>query len=91
MKDVISTPAAKAEKGTGELKSFLNLYVLHPLKGGLWGFVIFFVLLLMVKYLGYVIGSQNEFLVDQTDLILSMVGFVLVFLIRLLENFKEKE
>lgn len=91
MKDVISTPAAKAEKGSVEFKSFLSLYVLHPLRGGLWGFLIFFVLLLMVKYLGYFIGSQNEFLVDETDLILSMVGFILVFLIRFLENFKEKE
>ena len=70
-------------------QSFLWNYILQPFKSGILGFVSFFIVLIAAKYLGYLIGSYDNFQIDFEDALLSILGFVLVFLIRFLENFKE--
>ena len=73
--------------GNNKLKTLL----LEPLKSGLFGFAIFFTILLSVKLFSYLIGTYNTFVVEITDIELSSIGFVLLFLIRELENFKEDD
>ncbi len=66
-------------------------YIWAPIKSGLFGFAIFFTILLAVKLFSYLIGTYNYFAIELTDLELSSIGFVLLFLIRELENFKDNE
>ncbi len=65
-------------------------YVFSPLKGGIGGFAIFFSILIFTKLLAYFIGVQNIFNIDFSDVLLSTIGFVLVFLIKFLENFQKR-
>lgn len=71
--------------------SFAKDYIWAPIRFGSFGFVIFFTILLAVKLFGYIIGTYNTFAIEATDLALSSIGYVLLFLIRELENFKKIE
>jgi len=64
-------------------------FISEPIKSGLFGFSIFITILIIVKLFSYFIGSYNYFAIEITDIELSLIGFVLMFLIRFLENFKE--
>jgi len=87
--ETIVTNRAKV-KEAAEVKGFsFKEMVLMPLKSGILGFTTFFTILAITKYLSYIIGSTNVFTIDIEDIMLSFVGFILVALIRLLENFKE--
>jgi hypothetical protein len=66
-------------------------YFLEPCKSGLFGFAIFITILIIVKLFSYTIGSYDYFSLEISDVQLSLVGFVLLFLIRFLENFKEQD
>ncbi len=73
-----------------KFQSALWNFFIRPFRSGIFGFISFFIVLIIAKYLGYLIGSHKSFGIDLEDAILSMLGFVLVFLIKFLENFKEK-
>ncbi|MCF8419952.1 MAG: hypothetical protein K9G63_13790 [Melioribacteraceae bacterium] len=64
-------------------------YFIKPISSGLLGFVSFFSILVITKFLAYVLKTQPDFKIESGDIFLSLIGFVLVFLIRFLENFKE--
>lgn len=66
-------------------------YVINPIKSGIFGFSAFFSILLVTKLFSYWIGTYDEFAVDLDDVLLSVIGFILVFLIKFLENFKQDE
>lgn len=77
-----------------EKLSFIGIvkqFVFNPVKSGLIGFTAFFSILLLTKFFSYLIGTYDEFAVDIDDVFLSIIGFILVFLIRFLENFKQAE
>ena len=63
-------------------------FVLKPVGAGLYGFSGFFLVIVISKYLGTVIGTINSFNVDISDVELSLLGFFFVFLINLLKNFQ---
>jgi hypothetical protein len=63
-------------------------HFLEPIKSGLFGFAIFITILIIVKLFSYLIGTYDYFSLEITDIQLSLIGFVLLFLIRFLENFK---
>ncbi len=71
-------------------QSFVSNYFIQPFISGILGFISFFIVLISSKYLGYLVGSTKTFQIDFKDALLSLLGFVLVFLIRFLENFNEK-
>lgn len=76
------------------MKVFYNLacrYFFNPLKNGILGFIAFLFVLVATKYLSFLIGNQTKFIIDEEDLMLSLIGFVLFFLIRLLENTNEHQ
>jgi len=72
-------------------KTFYSSFLFQPLLHGLGGFFLFFSILLLTKSLAYWLGTQPTFSIDSEDFILSMVGFVLLSLIRVLDNFRSKE
>lgn len=88
------------------VKYFLNLYInnegamrnnkkirqflFKPLLAGLYGYAAFFTVLLLCKWMGCIIDSRQIFKVDNVDLLIAMVGFLLLFSIRFLENFSNK-
>ncbi len=69
-------------KGFGVVKKFL----VEPFSNGLYGFALFFSVLLLTKLISVYLGVQDKFVVDFGDVILSLIGFVLLFLVKLLEN-----
>ncbi|MDA3861173.1 MAG: hypothetical protein PF445_08090 [Melioribacteraceae bacterium] len=75
------------KNGSFSVKNFL----VEPIKSGLFGFAIFITILIAVKLFSYAIGTYDFFALEITDIELSFIGFVLLFLIRFLENFKEKD
>ena len=68
----------------------LKDYVLSPCIAGLFGFIAFFSILIVTKFFSYMIGTYDNLAFDWDDVFLSSIGFILVFLIRFLENFKEE-
>lgn len=95
MKNISTTQSTTEQSDTESQDSqvFKNIksYFLNPVKGGIFGFAAFFGLLSGIKYFSYLVGSQAKFSLDIADVTLSLLGFVLVFLIKFLENFQEKE
>jgi hypothetical protein len=89
MKDVLLRNAIEG-KEFKHIASLLKNYILLPLKSGIFGFAIFITILLVVKLFSYLFGTYSYFAIEISDIELSGIGFVLLFLIRLLENFKEK-
>lgn len=59
-------------------------------KSGMAGFAGFFSVLIFTKFVASLIGTVDTFYVNFDDVILSSIGFVLIALIKILENFKEE-
>ncbi|MCK9210874.1 MAG: hypothetical protein M0P61_08580 [Ignavibacteriaceae bacterium] len=66
----------------------LLAYIFYPIRAGLFGFALFFTTIFISKYIGYFVNNTEEFYVDMNDVILSLLGFVLLCLIKFLENLK---
>ncbi len=65
-------------------------YFLSPFTAGVFGFIAFFCILIVTKFFSYLIGSHDTLALDWNDAFLSSIGFILVFLIRFLENFNQE-
>ncbi len=87
----VAFDAAKSSTGLKHANNALKNYVLNPIKLGIFGFMAFFSILLVTKIVSYWIGTYEDFSIDLNDALLSAVGFILVFLIKFLENFKEDD
>lgn len=72
-------------------KIFYSSFVFQPVLHGVAGFFLFFSILLLIKLLAYWFGTQSSFSIGTEDVVLSFVGFILLGLIRMLDNFKSKE
>ena len=64
--------------------------IFKAFQSGFFGFAIFFTVLLLSKYLSSLIGNSKNFTIDLSDVLLSLIGFVLTFLISLLSNLSPK-
>jgi len=62
--------------------------IVKPIQGGLFGFATFFIVVIFTKLLSSAINPDSVFVVEIDDVYLSLIGFVLSFLIKLLENFR---
>lgn len=87
MKGVAVVSASKKRNNT-KLISLLKDFIIYPSYAGLFGFAAFFTVLVLSKIIGYYIGVTHFFDVQIDDVVLSLVGFVLVFLIRILESIR---
>lgn len=71
----------------GTTKSTLCKFFLYPIRSGFVGFILFFIVLVITKSLSGLIGTTHRVTIDTEDLLLSAIGFVMFFLIKLLECF----
>lgn len=74
-----------------ETSSFINKYIFKPITSGGLGFASFLFVLILTKLISVMVGTLSTFIIEFDDLLLSLIGFILLFLIRFLENFREKE
>ncbi len=88
--DQISSVQEKVQAGISvNLKRPIFLkYIFYPFRAGMFGFSLFFTTIVISKYIGFLVKNSNEFVVDISDVILSLLGFILLWLIKLLENIK---
>ena len=71
--------------------SFFRLfstYLLMPFRSGLFGFAMFFTALLLVKTFLFLISNQNYFIVNVSDVALSLIGFASFYFVRIFKNIK---
>ncbi len=74
------------EKTKDSSISLFKTFFIEPISNGLFGFALFFSILLLTKGLASFLNIQKGFSIDFDDVILSLIGFILLFLIKLLEN-----
>lgn len=84
MKGIIISSANRETKQTN--RDYLSNLLFSPFKAGLVGFSSFFTILLIAKYFGALFGSVNTFKIQVEDVFLSLIGFTLLFIVKLLEN-----
>lgn len=75
----------------GEVKTTLNKFFLIPLKSGILGLIIFLVVLFITKSLGNLVGTVSNISIDTEDFLLASIGFIMFFLIKVLENFNKEK
>ncbi|GBD87103.1 hypothetical protein BMS3Abin03_01029 [bacterium BMS3Abin03] len=71
--------------------SIFNIFLLQPFKTGLYGFAAFFTVLILTRGITVLFGFMDSYVVNIDDVYFSLLGFVLVFLIKLLENIKSSK
>jgi hypothetical protein len=76
--------------GENQIYSFFLNFFVEPFKTGLFGFAGFFTVLIFTKGISYLLGLAKEYIVSSEDVLFSLLGLVIVFLIKLSENIKEK-
>jgi hypothetical protein len=64
----------------------LKKYVILPLKEGLYGFIMVFAVIVLVKLLSFLLGINESFNFDLMDVLLSAVGFFFMFLVYFLKK-----
>jgi hypothetical protein len=90
MRGVAVTKIRVEKQNKNNFVLFIKKYLIKPVTGGILGYLGFFTLLMLSKYLGYLIGNRASFQIDITDLLISLMGFAFIFIIKLRENTKEK-
>lgn len=90
MKGVLSSKHEGTKKKQ-DTKSIILKYIIYPIRSGIGGFASFFVVLAAAKYLGSIIRTSESFIIDAEDFLLSLMGFILVFLIKFLGNFSQSD
>jgi len=88
MRGAVITKVRVEKEKKINISGFLRKYILLPLTGGIIGYLGFFTLLIIFKYLGYLVGNRISFQIDFIDLLLSLLGFVFIFVVKLKENTK---
>jgi len=77
--------------GVSSLFLHLVTFVFEPIKTGLYGFLAFFTVLIITKGFSFLLGITDLYSIGMEDVMFSLLGFILFFLLKLLENIKEKE
>lgn len=72
-------------------KGKFHNYFAAPVLSELYGYAMFFTVLLASKVLGALIGTKPQFNIDMDDVAMSALGFVFLFLIRFLKKYSQKE
>ncbi len=75
----------------GAGKNVFNKYCISPVRCGIGGFAIFLVVVVATKLLAAIFGSGSGFDLEKEDIFLSLLGFVMFFAIKILNNINEKK
>jgi hypothetical protein len=81
---------SQVKTGGNILYYYLISFFFKPFVSGLYGFAAFFTVLIFTKGITYLFGFTEQYIVSIEDLLFSILGFVLVFLIKLFDNIKHK-
>ena len=76
--------------GGNILYYYLISFLFKPFVSGLYGFAAFFTVLIFTKGITYLLGFTEQYIVSSDDVLFSILGFVLVFLIKLFDIIKHK-
>lgn len=88
MRGAVVTKVHVADERKNNTTGSLQKYFLKPFAGGILGYFGFFSLLVISKYLGFLIGNRTSFQVDLTDFTISILGFAFIFIVKLRDNIK---
>ena len=69
----------------------MEKFVVKPFISGMMGFSSFFTLIIAVKLLMLFFSERSSFVIEIEDVYLSLIGFFLTFLIKMLSAFKGNE
>lgn len=69
----------------------MEKFVVRPFISGMMGFSSFFTLIIAVKLLMSFFSEHSSFVIEIEDVYLSLIGFFLTFLIKMLSAFKGNE
>ncbi len=89
MKGVILSKS-QVKTGGNILYYYLISFLFKPIVSGLYGFAAFFTVLIFTKGITYLFGFTEQYIVSSDDVLFSILGFVLVFLIKLFDSIKHK-
>ena len=78
------------KSGGNILYYYLISFLFKPFVSGLYGFAAFFTVLIFTKGITYLLGFTEQYIVSSDDVLFSILGFVLVFLIKLFDIIKHK-
>lgn len=70
---------------------FSNNYLFSAFFSGIFGFLLFFLIIMMVKTISYWLGTLSQIKIEPEDIMLSLIGLVLMALIKVLEDLRLKE
>ena len=79
------------QSGVSSLFLQLVTFVFEPIKTGFYGFSAFFIVLIITKGFSFLLGITELYSIGMEDVMFSLLGFILFFLLKLLENIKEKK
>jgi hypothetical protein len=79
----------KTETITSKVRLKILSSIGNSLLAGFWGYLLFLTILFFTKIIARFVQDERAFTFEVEDFILPIIGFVLMFLIRFLENFKE--
>ncbi len=88
MRGVVLTKVRVEKESKENIGLLFQKYFLVPITRGVFGYLGFFTLLIISKYLGFLIGNRATFQIDFTDFLLSLLGFVFIFVVKLRETTK---
>ncbi len=88
MRGVVLTKVRVEKESKENIILLFQKYLLVPITRGVFGYLGFFTLLIISKYLGFLIGNRASFQIDFTDFLLSLLGFVFIFVVKLRETTK---
>ena len=89
MKGIIVTDSKAADNPRLKKISFKN-DIFSSIKAGLIGLTAFFTIIIISKFIGFIIGASANFTVKPEDFLTSLLGFILAFLIKFFENYNQR-
>jgi hypothetical protein len=87
MKSFTITESTQYTKKISKDSIFVD-YLRTPFRYGIIGFSLILFVALMIKYFGFLAGTLEVFELGMNEILLSLIGFVFLFLIRFLANYK---
>lgn len=84
-----SISKAENEDVIGKKSQFIlgfRKHIILPIKSGLYGFTLVFLVIIIVKLLSFLLGINEIFNLDFMDVLLSSMGFFFMSLIHILKN-----
>ncbi len=90
VKSQVITQSNNIDKRQSKLTSLTINYLIIPFRAGIFGFLIYFVIIAATKFFAYFFGLADDFSLGIYDLLLSSIGFLYSFIYYFLKNFTSK-